>query len=300
MEPKVDLVERGFLELLDEQDETFHMHVTSPTCIVSAMSGKEVVKQADSSSQVLITSESKQFFKGLVQHESLESKEVRNYKLRLTEVASAATAGSLTLSDAEEFIKLIDEMQKGPRISDPLQLLYISLTVEMSKQLFTDDQYNRSNTSINILFEKKGKLKRIWYDEHPDRSLFESLDLTRQNIDMWLLGNPRLRKDGNFTAKLTKMWSALCMRDVCANPSMLEEAIGKYWWCAPLALMWIRSEEFMYKGVESVAVSSVNQIEETIFTTHFRVNGLQTCVIDILQVIFLGLGHEQAEQRAKS
>lgn len=69
------------------------MHVTSPTCIVSAMSGKEVVKQADSNSQVLITSESKQFFKGLVQHKSLESKEVRNYKLRLTEVASAATAG---------------------------------------------------------------------------------------------------------------------------------------------------------------------------------------------------------------
>ncbi|KAK3929827.1 Transposable element Hobo transposase, partial [Frankliniella fusca] len=61
------------------------------------------------------------------------------------------------------------------------------------------------------------------------------------------------------------------LQSVCTN-----EKKGAYYF---IILQFIRSEEFMYKGVESVAVRSMNQIEETIFTTHFRVNGLQTCMI---------------------
>ncbi|KAK3919997.1 HTH-type transcriptional regulator IdnR [Frankliniella fusca] len=59
--------------------------------------------------------------------------------------------------------------------------------------------------------------------------------------------------------------------NICAFFSKHTFEKGAYYF---IILQWIRSEEFMYKGVESVAVRSMNQIEETIFTTHFRVNGL--------------------------
>jgi hypothetical protein len=54
------------------------------------------------------------------------------------------------------------------------------------------------------------------------------MGITEQKINLWVVGSSRIRYDEAFKKSLTKMWSAMFLREVCDDPYRFESLCQEF------------------------------------------------------------------------
>ncbi|KAK3929792.1 Helicase POLQ-like [Frankliniella fusca] len=154
-----------------------------------------------------------------VLHDALNRDEVihiPNYGLKLSAATVAATAGCMSLEDAEAFRLQIEKLQRTMRMDDYLTFLYLSITTEMSRDLTEPSPQNPNATDVPTLVAKKLVHN---FTSHPDRTLMEQLDLTERKMNLWVMGVGGYKNNAEFVSIVKRLWSAMFVRDLFDEPA---------------------------------------------------------------------------------
>ena len=61
------------------------------------------------------------------------------------------------------------------------------------------------------------------YEFNEDAGVFKLVGLTEREINLWVMGSSKIRNNAHFSRSLTRMWSALFMKELCAHPDHFDE-----------------------------------------------------------------------------
>ncbi|KAJ1521847.1 hypothetical protein ONE63_003482 [Megalurothrips usitatus] len=107
-----------------------------------------VHEEAENSYVVVTTSERENFLKALSQNKDCSVLPDYPLYLRLSLLASAASAASVSVTDAEHFIADAEKLEADFPLTNPLAVLYLSITEAISLQLVGDPQYKDEENSM--------------------------------------------------------------------------------------------------------------------------------------------------------
>ncbi|KAK3908554.1 Protein GlcT [Frankliniella fusca] len=175
---------------------------------------------------LLSSEESDAFTDDLAKVIDNDSLMISDNSMRLSATATASATGSMTIAEAEHCIKETERMEVNMCLQNPLAFLYLSITEGMSKPLIRDSQYYGQDNSSNT--RKIDKMLAREFANHPDAPIMTQLGLRSEMLTEWVVGNPTVRKISEFTSTLTRLWSAMVIREMLKDPDHFEELCIAY------------------------------------------------------------------------
>ena len=153
--------------------------------------------------------------------------------------------------------------QDDMSLRNPLVFLYLSITEGMGKPLILDPHYKEEENSHNSrlinkmvrhlqgsfvhIIKEGGGIPCIKqyplfsqiardFKSHPDSEAMIKIGLNEETVTEWVVGNPSVRRNKKFNGMLTRLWSALFVKELLNKPENFEELCLAYGIDRPSAL----------------------------------------------------------------
>ncbi|KAK3909618.1 Helicase POLQ-like [Frankliniella fusca] len=168
-------------------------------------------------------------------------------------LASAVTAGSLSLEEAELFIQEAEDLENQMCLRNTLTVLYLSMSEGNSKPISgsSSSEHNITPMFISNVIANN-------FPSHPESEFMTRLGITEAKLNIWLrsryAGNI-IKKDPSFPSRLRRLWSAMFLNDIVTSPEKYDAICSKYGFCRGMSVELISGTTNRLTGLKNFCLA---------------------------------------------